>query len=105
MRKAVQRLILRDQNLVRLQANLAEPLEQVLRVPLIDGHLVEDVALTSSPLQLEHKLGRAYRGYLCTKANGQLYGLYDASDTNTQPERYLVLTYSGSATKASFWVF
>jgi hypothetical protein len=51
-----------DARLDRLQIRLRSLEYAINRVPFLDGVLVEDVSLTTSPAQVAHRLGRPARG-------------------------------------------
>ena len=106
LQKAVRRLnfpVSPDVNrAVRL---VADPLDEVLRLPLLDGRLVTGVALVSSGVtQVAHGLGREPLGYLVVSSSAA--GVI--SDTiSTSPalrDRFLELNTTVDTT-VSLWIF
>lgn len=56
-----------------VQDNVREALQPFITNPLLDGLLLEDLALNAGENLIEHKLGRDYRGYiLCSTGDGRL---------------------------------
>jgi hypothetical protein len=83
----------------RLQTNIQSALTSILRNPLLDGRLVEDVELVTGSNKLEHKLERAVRGYILVRQNAAA-NLYEVSSDD------LFITLSSSAdVTASIWIF
>lgn len=89
--------------LTQLQTNVEQAVGQVIRNPLINGRLVEGIALTTTTYKLEHKLGRPVRGYIVV-GNGASAIIHDNLSTETQPELYLPLIAS-TATTVNLWVY
>lgn len=56
-----------------VQDNVREALQPFIINPLLDGVLLENLVLNAGENLIEHKLGRAYRGFiLCGTGNGRL---------------------------------
>lgn len=90
-----------EKDLDRIQANIALFASNFANIPLLDGRLIEDVALSGTASQIAHKLGRDYRGWIIVKKNAQ-QDIW-ASSTSLSG-RFLTLSASGTVT-ASLWVF
>lgn len=90
-------------DLGRAQQQLRLTLDPITAVPLLDGVLVEDVALTTSTKSVKHGLGRAPTGWLLVRKTANA-NVWDAQDSNAHPELTLDLVASGSVT-VSLWVF
>lgn len=75
-------------------------------IPLLQGRLIEDVSLSGSSASnlIEHKLNRAYRGYILVTqtANSVIYD--DTSNSGENNELYLNLKTTTAQT-VSLWVF
>lgn len=69
--------------------------------PLLQGRLIEDVTLSTSPVLVAHKLGRAYRGWFLVDNNANTTVYNSVTDLE---ESFLELVASGSCT-VSLWVF
>lgn len=85
----------------KVQVNIAEFVTPLISNEMLDGRLIEDVALSTSETLVEHKLGRAYKGWIIVNKNAA-QDVYVSSTTLTK--RYLALTAGGTVT-VSLWVF
>lgn len=90
-----------DGDLNRVQDNITQFSTPISKLLLLDGVLLEDVALTSSETQVPHKLNRAPNGWIIVKKNAA-QDVYE-SGTDVQ-NRFLSLTASGTVT-VSLWIF
>ena len=95
------RLKTKDPELDRVQTNIGELSTQLEMVPLLDGHILKDIALSTSATMVEHKLGRKPLGWIIVRKNAaqDIYESGSSLDT-----KYLTLTAAGTVT-ASIWVF
>lgn len=87
----------------QLQTNVEQAIAEVIRSPLLNGRLIEKVALTTDVTKVQHKLGRAIRGYIVVR-NSTGAVLTDNLSTETSPELYLPLL-ADKATEVYLWVF
>jgi hypothetical protein len=71
-------------------------------VPILDGKLLDNVVVTTTPVEVPHGLGRRPRGWLVVKSNVSVI-VYQASES-AYPELNLRLTASGTDV-VSIWVF
>ena len=85
----------------RVQNNIESFANQLTNIPILNGVLLEDVALSGSETLVNHKLGRAYRGWIIVDKNAN-QGVWVTN--TTYPERFLGLTAGGTVT-VSLWVF
>jgi hypothetical protein len=85
----------------RVQVNVRLFADQLINIPLLDGVLLEDVALSTSETQVKHKLGRAYRGWIIVDKNAQQDVWVSSTALN---KTFLSLTAAGTVT-VSIWVF
>lgn len=84
-----------------LRGNLQESFRALEGSAIIDGVLLEGVAVSASAADVVHTLGRAWSGYVVVAANAQV----DVWDTASADEtKILRLVASGAAT-VSLWVF
>lgn len=83
----------------RLQSQIEQVINPVLRTTLINGVLIKDVAITTAGATIEHKLGRQPQGWMITDKQGNT----DIWRT-AWSEKFLTLDASGSTT-FSVWVF
>lgn len=85
----------------RIQSQVSKTFDKITACPLLDGILIEDVALTTSATNVNHKLNRAPLGWIVVdnNANAVVY-----SSAASLPKQYLTLTASAACT-VSLWVF
>lgn len=83
----------------RLQSNIEDAVTAALKNPLLDGRLLNDVALISGNTKIEHKLDRKIRGYLVVRKSVAA-NIYDVSNDDL----FLTLNSSAAVT-VSIWVF
>lgn len=85
----------------RIQGQVGKTFDKITACPLLDGILIEDVALTTSATNVNHKLNRVPIGWIVVNnnANAVVY-----SSAASLPKQYLTLTASASCT-VSLWVF
>lgn len=83
---------------------LAGVVSELRAVPLLDGHLLEDVVLKGGgeTTKIAHGLGRKPKGHIIVKRNAAV--TYTIDQTATTPSRELWLLASGAAT-VTLWVF
>jgi len=91
----------KDKVLDRVQNNIEIFSDSVIKNPLLDGMLLEDIALTTTETQVNHKLGRVPNGWIIVKKNAA-QDVYESGTTLT--DRFLSLTAAGTVT-VSLWVF
>lgn len=86
----------------RFMQSVTEKIGQIVKCPLLDGRLIQDVELEIGDNNIEHKLGRNLLGYLVTTQDQA------SSFSNTTPEDevdvYLVLN-SSAICVVDLWVF
>ena len=85
----------------RTQSNIKLFSDNIVNIPILNGRLIEDVVLSSSETNINHKLGRAYRGWIIVNKNAQQDVWVSSTTLN---ERFLNLTAAGTVT-VSLWVF
>lgn len=85
----------------RMQDSLEQAIKTLPSIELLDGVLLQDIALNTSPSRVEHRLGRKPVGYVVVRRSSSAT-VYDQADT--KPEFFLNLTAS-AATVVSLWVF
>lgn len=85
----------------RIQLNIAEFVSPLTSNPMLDGRLIENVVLGTTETLIEHKLGRAYQGWIIVNKNAA-QDVYVSS--TSLPKKHLALTAGGTVT-VSIWVF
>jgi hypothetical protein len=86
----------------RMQDALGVVIEPLLRIPILDGVLLEDVELTTSFQDFPHGLGRKWRGFFVVKTAATTSTVrYEAS----VDESKLIRLRGGGAGTVSVWVF
>lgn len=89
-----------DRDLTLVQDNVANTFNPITRIPLLDGQLLTDVALSTAPTRVEHTLGRKPLGYIITGLNHAATIFGTESDS-----RLITLTASANGTVANIWIF
>ena len=92
---------IKDFDTIQLQSNVADFLLQLTYNPLLDGRLVENVAVSTTAVAVNHGLGRAIRGYILVKATAGVT-LFDTASVT--PTTTVQITASASAT-VSLYIF
>lgn len=90
-----------DTQLNRVQDNIIQVVNPVLAIPFLDGVLLEDVALTTSFQNIDHTLGRSWRGYIVVKHPV----LGAVTDEPSEDDSKFLRLVSSSAGNVSLWVF
>jgi len=90
-----------DRELKLIQSNIDSAINSVIRAQILDGVLLESVALVTGANKIEHKLDRKYVGYIVVR-NNSTATVYDSSSIET--DVYVTLTASAPTT-VSLWVF
>lgn len=81
---------------------LTLPLNKILSIEMLDGLKISSVSLkANTELQIPHKLGREYLGYLITSKNANA-NVWTSSTDNK--DKYLNLTSSADVT-VDIWVY
>lgn len=81
---------------------LTFPLNKLLSIEMLDGLKISSVSLkANTELQISHKLGREYLGYLVTSKNANA-NVWNSS--TSQKDKYLKLTSSADVT-VDLWVY
>lgn len=79
--------------LAKLQDGVIDALSSLTEVPLLDFVWKKDVILALGSNQIAHGLGRAWRGYIVTRANGS--ATVYAPDEQQLRDRFLDLESTG----------
>ncbi len=102
----------------RVQNAVADAVDPLLRIPILDGRIVDketnsigqeiDIILSTTPKNVEHKLGRAYQGWFLIDKDANVNVWVDPPvagvDPNVDRTKYLRLDASGSVI-VKIWVF
>ena len=102
MLQTFKRLFTKDQDLMSLQDNVNDALLPLFLVPLLSGNLLENLSLTTSTQQINHKLDRAWRGFFVVKSTADIRVFSPAQSTD--PKVKIPLQASSAGT-VSVWVF
>lgn len=84
-----------DQALSKMQSNILEAVNPLLKNPVSDGIILPNVIVGTSQTIIPHKLNRKLVGWYCVRIRGAAY-VYDSQDANHNPESTLILTASSS---------
>lgn len=85
----------------RAQSNVETAFGNLSKSIILDGALLENVAVGTAATNVDHKLGRKYRGYFICK-NSALATVKDAASVDDS--KFITLQAS-VATTVSIWVF
>lgn len=85
-----------------METQWASQLNPVISNPLIAGNLFKNVVLSSGSNTINHKLDRAYQGYLISGMHGSFIQLFDTP--SPMPDKTLVLNASASGS-IDIWIF
>lgn len=89
------------EEIVDLQKRLQEFFVPIVNNPLLDGVLLTNVAVNTSPTKVEHKLRRDIQGWIVVRNNTNCTIWEPSRDL---PGAFLTLQ-SSSATTIDLWVF
>lgn len=94
-----------DDNVLRqMQDAIEMPIRDISKRAILDGQLLEGVALLSSADNVvNHKLGKTLTGWLVVRQNASSI-IWDDQAANGRPQDYLILKCSANVT-ISLWVF
>lgn len=90
-----------DVQLNLVQDHVLQVVNPVLAIPLLDGVLIEGVALTTSYQNISHTLGRPWRGYIVVRH--PMLGAV-TNEPSADDSKFLRLVSSAAGT-VSLWVF
>lgn len=93
-----------DRTLTLLQSNWATLLNPVLAQPIVQGQVLENVALVTGNNVVNHKLGRKLQGWWIVRQRGVAASFYDTQDSNPTPGVNLYL-HSSAAVSVDIFVF
>lgn len=88
-----------DKDLSQVQDNVQQTFNTLYNIKLLDGILVQSLAVTTSPVKYPHPLQRVPTGFFVTNANVPVYLGTSGSTTTT-----ITLTASTAAT-VDIWIF
>ena len=86
-----------DRLINQLQQNISQAVNPVLALPLTKGLTLANVQLTAGTNNVPHTLGRTLQGWFVTRIRSSAT-IYDAQDSNTSPNKILVLVASADVT-------
>ncbi len=90
-----------ERALVAFQEAVDVALRSVQR-PIVDGVLLQDVALTTTSTTVNHGLGRPWNGYVVTRSNGNVV-VYDGTGVVDSAESISLL--ASASCVVDLWVF
>ncbi len=93
-----------DPELFKVQDQLIRAFDQVYECPILNGVLVDSTVLTTSFQNVNHKLGRAPRGWFVVSPNASATVWQDTAANNPDASKYLRVKSSATVT-VKIWVF
>lgn len=102
--KSFRRVRTDREDVKQLQDAAAATLQNIVNKEILDGRLIEDIALVSGSVQtVEHKLNRELKGYIVVKKSANAT-VWDSQGSNDLSAKTLHLNVSSNVT-VSLWVF
>ena len=92
-----------SRELNQVQSQIISSVQPVLDNPIVNGRLIQSLAVSSGSNVIDHGLGRELLGWIVVR-NSASVTFYDTQNSNANPARTLLLTASGNAT-ISLYVF
>lgn len=86
-----------------IQETISTMNQQLINCPLIEGVLLQEVAVSSTGTYLEHKLNRIPIGYIVVRKNSS--SVVFASSGGTWNNKHIYLTSSSGTITCDLWVF
>ena len=94
-----------NESIESVQNSLENSFRSVEACPLLDGHLLEGVELIQGDNEVDHKLGRALKGWILTRQDFDTI-IIDKQVDNENADSILILNSSTSGTATvDLWVF
>jgi len=97
----VTRLQTSDPELNQVQDNFIRRVNPALAAEILDGRMVTGVSVATSATNVNHGLGRAYRGWIVVGNNTDCR-VWSPSTSDTTK---IIVLQSSAATTLSLWVF
>ena len=94
-------LQLGDFKLEQMQKNVVGAINNMNKVPFLNGNLLQKIALSGTETQINHKLNRDYQGFIITNLNANAVVWISSTGNKSQT---INLTASASCT-IDIWVF
>lgn len=83
----------------KVQQNLQNALNPILKSAIVAGLQIDNVALSTSPTDVDHKLGRLPQGWLLVDRSS------DATVWATAKNKSVLTLTASAATVVSLWVY
>lgn len=101
----VRRLYNLTPEVVRLQDSMADAVDYIAKIPMLQGVAITDVALTGGATDLiNHGLGRDVQGYIITKIDTQAT-INDGIDNTAYDIATALPLYASVACTVDLWVW
>lgn len=97
------RINVKDKDLRLVQDSVDKVFNVLLEKDILDGRLIKNIGLSSTPVSIDHKLGREVSGWILVR-NSADARVWDDQASNTLPSTSLILVAS-AITVVSIWVF
>ncbi len=92
-----------DRTLMDAQQSLVDIARALNAIPLLDGRLIDNAIVTAAAFDVDHGLGRAFRGYIIVRCYGTAFALAEAIP-QPDPTRTIRLASTADSVGA-LWVF
>lgn len=96
-----------NKDLTSIQENVGRALNPLLNIPLLDGVWLQNVIIPPAGVDVDHKLGREWRGYIFTRVLSPLlgYSIYTSSATYDKTKFLRLNQTSLADLTVDIWVF
>lgn len=85
-----------DRIIQQMQNNIVTPLNTLLAAPLVNGSVLSSVSLVAGDNTINHLLSRRLIGWIIVRSRA-VASIFDKQDTNTIPDKTLILNSSAPA--------
>lgn len=97
--KSFRKVFTGAEDLTALQMNVEQAISSVIKNPLLNGRLIENLELVSGSNKIEHKLARSVRGFIPVMRSNAAT-IYQTENDN----KFLTVSASADVT-VSLWIF
>ncbi|MBV6514145.1 MAG: hypothetical protein FMNOHCHN_03735 [Ignavibacteriaceae bacterium] len=101
--KAYAKIDSEDEAVNRIQEQLEFILNPLIKTAILDGVLLRNVNLSTTPTRVEHKLNRKHLGYFIVDKDAAA-DVYSMQSSETMPNKFIKLV-STAPVNVSIWIF
>jgi hypothetical protein len=94
--KPIQKIYSADQDLMKVQDSVANAIEPLTKIPLLEARIIKDVSLTTSVTAVDHGLGREPLGFFVVDSIADVR-VWRSATPSIAPAKLLMLVASSAA--------